>query len=300
MHSTGRNGARMALAALAIAAFAPTAWSQQRDAAAIRALSEQWQKDVAAQNVDAIVALHAPDAVVMMSHAPLATGATAIRGMWSETVKTPGLNLHWTPTKIEVVSPTRAIEYGTYTEAFDTPEGKGKGSDAGNYVTVWHKINGKWRVALDQANTTTPLAAAASAASAAAPMEMGDVRTLPGSGLTWADFGPAGFDPGMKIAVLEGDPGKKGPYVVRLQFPAGYRFPVHWHPGIENLTVVSGPFQLAMGNTADWNTLKTYAPGDFIYIPPRHAHFGGSAASGSSVIQLHGEGPFQLVLGAPK
>jgi uncharacterized protein (TIGR02246 family) len=291
MSSTKWIAARTALATLAIAAFASTAHSQQSDARTIRELSDQWQRDVAAQNVDAIAALHAPDAVVMMSHAPLATGTTAIRGMWAEAVKTPGLVLHWTPTKIEVVSPTRAIEYGTYTESYDTPQGKG--SDAGNYVTVWHKINGKWRVALDAPNTTTPLPAAA-------PMAMGDVKSLANSGLTWSDFKPEGFDPGMKLAVLEGDPGAKGPYVIRLQFPAGYRFPVHWHPGIENLTVVSGPFQLAHGNTADWNALKTYAPGDFIYIPPRHAHFGGSAASGASVIQLHGEGPFQLVLGAPK
>jgi quercetin dioxygenase-like cupin family protein len=214
--------------------------------------------------------------------------------MWAEAVKTPGLVMHWTPTKIEVASPTVATEYGTYTESYDTPQGKG--TDAGNYVTIWHKINGKWRVALDAPNTSAPLPAAASPA---APMEMGDVKSLAGGGLTWSDFKPEGFDPGMKLAVLEGDPGAKGHYVIRLQFPAGYRFPVHWHPGVENLTVVSGPFQLAMGNTADWNALKTYAPGDFIYIPPRHAHFGGSGAA-PSVIQLHGEGPFQLVLGAPK
>lgn len=295
MSSTRKIAARTALAALAIAAFASTALSQQREERAIRALSEQWQRDVAAQNIDAIVALHSPDAIVMMSHAPVATGSTAIRTMWGEAVKTPGLNLSWTPTKIEVLSPTRAIEYGTYTQSFDTPQGKG--NDAGSYVTVWHKIKGKWRVALDAPVTSVPIPGAASAA---APMEMRDVKTLATSALTWSDFGPTGFDPGMKIAVLEGDPGKKGPYVVRLQFPAGYRFPVHWHPGIENLTVVSGPFQLAMGNTADWNALKTYAPGDFIYIPPRHAHFGGSAAAGPSVIQLHGEGPFLLMLGAPK
>ena len=275
MYSTGRIAARTALAALAITAFASTAWSQSKDARAIRALSDQWQRDVAAQNVDAIVALHAPDAVVMMSHAPVATGSVAIRGMWAEAVKTPGLNLHWTPTKIEVVSPTRAIEYGTYTESFDTPQGKG--SDAGTYVTIWHKINGKWRVALDSPNTTMPLPAAGSSSTSTA---MRDAKSFSGSTLTWSDFTPAGFDPGMKLAVLEGDPGAKGPYVVRLSFPAGYRFPVHWHPGIENLTVVSGPFQLAMGNTADWNALRTYAPGDFIYIPPRHAHFGGSAARG--------------------
>ena len=295
MSTTTRIAARTTVAALAIAAFGSTAWSQQADERAIRALSEQWQRDIAAQNVDAIVALHAPDAVVMMSHQPVARGSAAIRGMWAEGVKTPGLNLHWTPSKIEVVSPTRAIEYGTYTESFDTPEGKG--NDAGSYVTIWHKINGKWRIAADAPVTSTPLPGAASAASSSG---MASVKMLANTGLTWSAFNPDGFDPGMKLAVLEGDPGKKGPYVVRLEFPAGYRFPVHWHPGIENLTVVSGPFQLAMGNTADWSALKTYGPGDFLYIPPKHAHFGGSASSGPSVIQLHGEGPFLLMLGAPK
>jgi len=280
----------MALAALAIMAFASTARSQRSDARTIRELSDQWQRDIAAQNVDAIVALHAPDAVIMLSHAPLATGSTAIRGMYDEMVKTPGLVLHWTPTKIEVASPRVATEYGTYTESYDTPQGKA--TDAGNYVTIWHKINGKWRVALDAPNTTTPLPAA--------PMAMANVQMLANSALTWSDFAPPGFDPGMKLAVLSGDPGAKGPYVVRLQFPAGYRFPVHWHPGVENLTVVSGTFQLGMGNTADWNALKSYAPGDFLYIPPKHAHFGGSAAQGPSVIQLHGQGPFQVILGAPK
>lgn len=295
MNSTARIATRTALAALAISAFASTAWSQSKDARAIRELSDQWQRDIAAQNVDAIVALHASDAVVMMSHAPVATGSVAIRGMWAEAVKTPGLILHWTPTKIDVVSPTRAIEYGTYTESYDTPEGKG--TDAGTYVVVWHKIRGKWRVALDTPNTTTPLPAAPSSS---APMAMGDVKEVAGSGLTWIDFRPPGFDPGVKLAVLQGDPGAKGPYVLRLMFPAGYRFPVHWHPSVENLTVVSGPFQIALGNTADYSALKTYSPGDYLYVPPKHAHFGGSAASGPAVIQLHGEGPFQVILGAPK
>ena len=87
---------------------------------------------------------------------------------------------------------------------------------------------------------------------------------------------------------------------VRLQLPAGYRFPVHWHPGAENLTVVSGTFLLGVGDTFDSNALRTYAPGDYIYIPPRHAHFGGSGAQGPTIIQLHGQGPFQTIVGAPK
>lgn len=101
----------------------------------------------------------------------------------------------------------------------------------------------------------------------------------------------ARFDPGTKIAVLHGNPGAKGDYTLSLQFPDGYKFPVHWHPGGEHLTVLSGTFMLGMGNTADWNTVRTYAPGDFIYVPARHPHFGG--ARGLTVIQLHGEGPFQ-------
>jgi uncharacterized protein (TIGR02246 family) len=293
MSITTRIAARTALAALAIAVAASTAQGQTRDERAIRALSDQWQRDIAAKNIDAIVALHTPDAVVMMSHAPVARGSAAIRNMWTQAINTPGLVLSWTPTKIEVVSPTRALEYGDYTESYDTPQGKG--TDAGSYVTVWHKISGKWRVAVDAPVTSVPLPTMASA-----PMVMATVKTYASNALSWGDFTPTGFDPGMKLAVLEGDPGKAAPYVVRLSFPAGYRFPVHWHPGIENLTVVSGPFQLAMGNTADWNALRTYGPGDFIYIPPRHAHFGGSAATGPSVIQLHGMGPFVVNLGAPK
>src|SRR6202158_680588 len=155
MNITKRMAARTALLALAIAVFAPLAQSQQKDARTIRALSDQWQRDVAAQNVDAIVALHTPDALVLMASSPPMKGPVAIRGAWGEMVKTPGLVLHWTPTKIDVASPTVATEYGTYTESYDTPQGKA--TDAGNYVTIWHKINGKWRVALDAANTSVPL-----------------------------------------------------------------------------------------------------------------------------------------------
>jgi uncharacterized protein (TIGR02246 family) len=293
MGTTGRITRRTTLAAIAIAALAITAQGQQTEAAKIRALSDQWQRDVAAQNIDAIVALHTPDAVVMLSHAPLVKGSDAIRTGWADAVKTPGLVMHWTPTKIDVVSPTVATEYGTYTESYDTPEGKGKGTDAGNYVTIWHKVNGKWRVALDAPNTTTPLPKQE-------PIPMADVKITANSALAWSDFMPAGFDPGMKLAVISGDPGAKGPYVLRLMFPAGYRFPIHWHPGIENLTVVSGNFMLGMGNAADAAPLKTYGPGDFLFIPPRHAHWGGSSADAASVIQLHGQGPFQLMLGPPK
>src|SRR5256714_9020771 len=224
-----------ALPALALAVLAQTAASQTRDERAVRAASEQWQRDVAAQNVDAIAALQAPDAVLIMSHTPVMSGSTAIRGAWGDMVKTPGLVLHWTPTKIEQASPTVATEYGTYTESYDTPQGKA--TDVGNYVTIWHKIKGKWRVALDAANTSAPLPAMASAAPMMDPATM-EVHAA--SGLTWGDLTVPGLPPGAKITVLHGDPAGPGGFVLRLQFPRGYQNPVHWHPTRENVTGVSG------------------------------------------------------------
>jgi len=285
---TTRIFAAMALA-VAITALAQTAAGQTRDERAIRALSDKWQRDVAAQNVDAIVALHAPDAVVMLSHAPLVRGSDAIRAGWSDMVKTPGLKLSWTPTKIEVTSPTTATEYGTYTESFDTPSGRG--TDAGNYVTLWRKINGQWRVTLDAPNTTSPLPAAM-------PAEPTQMASVAGSSLTWNDFAPAGFPPGGKVAVLHGNPASPGRFVLRLSLPDGYQIPLHWHPTAENVTVLSGGGQFGMGNTLDMSSAHGFSAGDYVYIPARQPHF--LRTQGATVLQVAGNGPFVLNLGVPK
>ena len=272
----------------AIAAFAPTARAQKNDAAAIRALSDQWQQEIVAKNVDWITALHAPDAVVMMSNAPLTDGSAAIRGMYAGMVKTPGFALHWVPTKIEVASPRVATEYGTYTISYDTPQGKV--NDAGNYVTIWHKINGKWRVALDAPITSAPMQTL--------PIESTAMEMHSGSDLTWGDVAAPGFPPGAKIAVLHGNPAGPGGFALRLSFPDGYQIPVHWHPTAENVTVVSGSLALGMGNTFDATALHTYGVGDYAYLPPRSPHYG--QAHGATIVQINGRGPFVINPGVPK
>lgn len=129
----------------------------------------------------------------------------------------------------------------------------------------------------------------------AMPMDSGTMEIRAASALTWGDLVVPGFNPGMKVAVLHGDPAAPGAYTIRLQFPAGYEFPVHWHPSTENLTVVSGTFLLAMGGSSDRSAQKAYAPGDYLYIPARMSHYGG--AREETVIQLHGVGPFAINLG---
>ena len=129
----------------------------------------------------------------------------------------------------------------------------------------------------------------------AAPTEASRVELRPAKILIWSDLNVPGFAPGATMAVVHGDPGANRDYIIRLRFPAGYRFPVHWHPNSEHLTVLSGTLLLAMGNTADQSKLKAYGPGDFIYAPARMSHFGGARTA--TEIQLNGNGPFAINLG---
>ena len=139
---------------------------------------------------------------------------------------------------------------------------------------------------------------AAPALSQAAPD--GALVPVAGAGLKWAPITPPGFDEGMEIAAIYGDPAAAGePYTLRLRLPDGYRFPPHFHPNAENVTVLEGTFLLAMGEEAAEDQLETYAPGDHLYIEPEHPHFGG--ARGETTIQLHGVGPFEIiVVGSPE
>jgi len=123
---------------------------------------------------------------------------------------------------------------------------------------------------------------------------MGGMSAVSANSITFADIAVPGFDPGMKIAVIDGNPDATGPYTLRLSFPAGYRFPPHFHPMTENLTVLSGTLLLAMGERADDSKLQAYGAGDYLHLPAVKPHFGG--ARGATVIQLHGQGPFQINL----
>jgi ketosteroid isomerase-like protein/quercetin dioxygenase-like cupin family protein len=285
---------------LAIAAAAPAASAQQGDEAAIRLLSNKWQQDIAKQDIDAVVALHTSDAVLLMSHEKAAKGSAAIRQQWKEGAATPGLVLHWTPIKINVVSPTVATEYGTYTESYDTPQGKG--TDEGSYIVIWNKINGKWKVALDAPVTSVPMpeaAAGTAPGTAAATLMMMDPSTMEthaADALTWTALSVPGFSPGAKMAVLHGDPSGPGGFVLRLSFPDGYQIPVHWHPMGENVTVVQGSLSLGMGNSFDVGLLHAYGVGDFAYLPPQQSHYG--QAHGATIVQINGRGPFAINPGA--
>jgi hypothetical protein len=63
----------------------------------------------------------------------------------------------------------------------------------------------------------------------------GSANIIQPDALTWA---PAqDLLPGAQMAVLYGNPSKKGPFALRFKFPSGYEVATHSHPTDELLTV---------------------------------------------------------------
>lgn len=106
----------------------------------------------------------------------------------------------------------------------------------------------------------------------------------------WAE-GPPSLPAGAQMVVLDGHPGKNGPFTIRLKMPAGYRIPAHTHTVAERLTVISGAVHLGIGEEFDETAGRQLNPGDFVAIPPRVPHFAWSTSE--AVLQIHSEGPFQ-------
>jgi quercetin dioxygenase-like cupin family protein len=104
--------------------------------------------------------------------------------------------------------------------------------------------------------------------------------------------GPPSLPAGAKFAVMEGDPTKEGLFTMRLSVPDGYKIPPHSHPAVEHVTVMSGTFQIGMGDQFDESKLNPMTAGTFGFLAPKMNHF--AMAKGDTVIQLHGVGPWQI------
>ena len=88
--------------------------------------------------------------------------------------------------------------------------------------------------------------------------------------LKWADA-PRILPPGAQVAILEGDPSKAGPFVMRVRLPDGYRIPPHTHPARERITVISGTFHVVMGDKFDPNKGQAMPAGAFGTWPAKRS-----------------------------
>jgi ketosteroid isomerase-like protein len=221
-----RFGCVLLLAALAGCAKVDV----EAEKTALMTADKEWSQTT--KDLDKFMTYFASDATSYAPGAPAVTGTDGIRKLMGAIVGAPGVSLSWTASKA-VVGAGGDIGYtaGTYEES------SAAGSEKGKYVTTWKKVDGAWKVTDDIFNSD------AAPASGSGP----HVMLAPGE-LKWGDAPPS-LPPGAKMAVVQGDPTQAQPFVVRAQVPAGYKVPPHWHPGDENITVLSGTCCARHGRT---------------------------------------------------
>jgi len=103
---------------------------------------------------------------------------------------------------------------------------------------------------------------------------------------------PPSVPKGAQAAVLAGDPGKPGPFTIRLKLPSGYKVPAHQHPTAEAVTVISGEFNIGMGDKLDEAKAQKLGPGSFVDLPANMNHF--AFATAETVVQINSTGPFAI------
>jgi uncharacterized RmlC-like cupin family protein len=123
-----------------------------------------------------------------------------------------------------------------------------------------------------------------------------DLLTGPG-GVKWGPAPPT-LPAGAQIAALSGDPSKAGPYALRLKMPPNYQIPAHHHSMAEHVTVLSGTLYAGMGDKLDQGNAQSFKPGGFISMPANMNHY--AWAGGETVIQVQGQGPFDIVYVNPE
>lgn len=94
------------------------------------------------------------------------------------------------------------------------------------------------------------------------------------------------------MAVIEGAFNKPGPFTVRLKFPANYKIPAHWHAVKVTVTVISGTFNMGLGEKLDTTNGKRLPAGSIFEMPAKIHHFGWT--SEETIIQENGIGPLSV------
>jgi quercetin dioxygenase-like cupin family protein len=95
---------------------------------------------------------------------------------------------------------------------------------------------------------------------------------------------------GLQTVVLAGDPNVPEPYAQRIKLPPNYRLEPHSHSNDSRMvTVLSGTFYFAYGETFDETKLRAFGPGGFFTEPKGVSHF--AVTKEEVILQLNAVGP---------
>ncbi len=115
------------------------------DVVAIKAVEAQWQSDIAARNVDAIVGHYADDAALIIPESAPRIGIAAIRDGLPDAVRDPGFSMTAQNVQTRIAaSGDLAYTRGTIRQSTSGKDGAPQ-VQVSNYLTVFRKqADGKW------------------------------------------------------------------------------------------------------------------------------------------------------------
>jgi ketosteroid isomerase-like protein len=136
--------------------------TRAQDERAIREADAVTLKAAQAKNVDSAVANYADDASWLPPNAPMVTGKADIRAGWSKLIGSPGFNIDWQISKLEIArAGDLAYTIYSYQLSLEGPNGKPI-NDHGKDMAVWMKqSDGTWKMVADTFNSDLPAVAPA-------------------------------------------------------------------------------------------------------------------------------------------
>lgn len=116
--------------------------------------------------------------------------------------------------------------------------------------------------------------------------------------IKWGECPPA-LPHGAKCAVVEGDmKAANALFAYRIKMPDNYRISPHFHPADEHLLVISGVFNMGLGDKFDMSATQPMGAGSFMVMPKGTRHFAWT--KGETVVQVYAIGPWGLTYVNPK
>ena len=147
----------IAAAATALAACSPhggappTAAEASDDAAAVRAVEVQWNKDFKGGDVEPIISHYSHDARLIAPGSPVADGSDAIRAVFTDVMSDPKFGFGLATDRVAVAaSGDLAYTTGKYDQTVTDPKTHAVVQESGTYVTVYKKAaDGDWKAVAD-------------------------------------------------------------------------------------------------------------------------------------------------------
>jgi uncharacterized protein (TIGR02246 family) len=124
------------------------------DEEAIRAVSAQWFELARQKDAESIANLFANDGQLVWPGQDPIEGRAAVREAMARNFSaSPVQSLDWSTDRVVVAaSGDLAVVYGTYSD--ENLGLNGTGEDRGNYVTVYRKVDGTWKISTDISAST--------------------------------------------------------------------------------------------------------------------------------------------------